>query len=97
LGASFSLVVSKTWTAFLATQTRARLRGEEEFVRLFISLISDYFGSDLDFSGLFSGPGKSLFFSFTRAWARAAKNRANHLNRKAKTRAHDHARPWARA
>jgi hypothetical protein len=65
---------------------------EEESMRLVISLIPNYPCSDLDFSGL----GDLVFSSLTRAWARAAKNRANPLSLRAKTRAHTHAHAWAR-
>ena len=62
-------------------------------MRLVISLIPNYSCSDLDFSRV-----RDLFsFSLRRAWARALKNRANHLSLRAKTRAHAHAHPWARA
>ena len=57
-------------------------------MRLAISLIPDYSGSDLDFSR-----ARNLFsFSLRRAWARALKNPANHLSLRAKTRARAHAR-----
>jgi hypothetical protein len=64
-----------------------------ESTRLAILLIPNYPCSDLDFSGLWD----LVFFSLKRAWARATKNRANHLSLRAKTRAHTHAHAWARA
>jgi hypothetical protein len=73
---------------FLAARARARLKGDEESLRLLISLIPNYFGSNLGFKGF-----RTLFsFSFTRAWARAPKNPANHLSLRVKTRARAHAR-----
>jgi hypothetical protein len=52
------------------------------------NLIGSDASSDLDF-----GRAKNFFsFSLTRAWARALKNRANHLSLRTKSRAHAHAR-----
>ena len=57
-------------------------------MRLVISLIPDYSGSDLRFGGV----GNSFSSSLMRARARAPKNRANHLSLRVKTRARAHAR-----
>ena len=73
---------------FFAARARARPTGEEESLRLLISLIPNYSGSDLGFNG--SG---SLFpFSLRRARARAPQNLANRLSLRVKTRARAHAR-----
>ena len=73
---------------FLAARARARLKGEEESLRLLISLIPNYSGSDLGFNGF----GSLFPFSLRRARARALKNPLKHLSLRAKTRARAHAR-----
>jgi hypothetical protein len=57
-------------------------------MRLVISLIPNYSGSDLDFCRAWD----SFSFSLRQAWARALKKRAKHLSLRAKTRARAHAR-----
>ena len=57
-------------------------------MRLVISLIPNYSGSDLDFSQV----GDLISFSLRRAWARAPKTLANRLSLRVKTRARAHAR-----
>jgi hypothetical protein len=81
VGCEFSPRSLRNLACFLAAQTHARLGGEEEFMRLDISLIPNHPCSDLDFCGV----GDLCSFSLRRAWARALKNRANHLSLLAKT------------
>jgi hypothetical protein len=82
-GREFFARYLRRFARFLAARARARLRGEEESMRLVISLIPNYSGSHSDFSAV----GDLFSSSLRRAWARALKNSANRLSRRAKTRA----------
>jgi hypothetical protein len=88
VGRELSARYFKRLDRFLAARARARLKGEEESLRVPISLIPNYSGSDLGFHGF----GSLFPFSLRRARARAPKNLVNRLSLRVKTRARAHAR-----
>jgi hypothetical protein len=76
VGREFSACCLRKLARFLAAQTHARLKEEEEIMRLVISLISNYPGSNSFFCEL-----RNLFSSsLKRAWVRGPKKRANRLS-----------------